>query len=112
MECPEVLRQALFHMVCESAVIYKQEGRLPEQLTKSPAWTVAKWIMSHTPNNIFCQSFLLQQWDLFWSAWSAFYFVPHIFVVFWCVVGAVVPTPRANKPRAKNGAAAAYGKQE
>ena len=92
--------------------MYKQEGRLPAALTGSGAWTVAKWVMAHTPNNIFCQAFLLQRWELFWSAWAAFYFAPHLFVLFWCVVGMLVPTPKAYKSKAKNGTSASNGKQE
>lgn len=77
--------------------MFKQEKRLPAAITQSYVWLGAKWVMSHAPNNIFCQSFLLQQWSLFWSTWQAFYFIPHIFVVFWCIVGAVVPAPRSYK---------------
>ena len=69
-------------------------------------------VMAHTPNNIFCQAFLLQRWELFWSAWAAFYFAPHLFVLFWCVVGMLVPTPKAYKSKAKNGTSASNGKQE
>jgi hypothetical protein len=79
------------------AVMYKQEKRLPRVLTESYIWLAAKWVMSHAPNNIFCQAFILQRWKLFWSTWRAFYFIPHIFTVFWCVVGAVLPPPRNYK---------------
>ena len=93
--------------------MYKQEGRLPRALTGSGAWTAAKWIMAHTPNNIFCQAFLLQRWELFWPAWRAFYFAPHIFVATWCVIGVVVPTPKAYKSHTKSDASASNnGKQD
>eukprot|EP00892_Ulva_mutabilis_P010068 jgi/Ulvmu1/7433/UM036_0094.1 len=80
-----------------SKVFYKQEQRLPPAVVQSPPWLVIKWILAHAPLSVLCQPFLTQRWELFWSTWRAFYFVPHAYVLGLCILGAVLPTPRKKK---------------
>jgi hypothetical protein len=82
------------HERCD-AVIYKHEKRLPAVVHKSKPWILLKWFISQAQLDIFSLTFILQKWKLCWSCAKAFYFVPHLASIGICVLGAVLPAPRA-----------------
>lgn len=80
-----------------SAVVYKQEKRLPKSVYESAPWKFFKWFISHAQLNIFCQTFMLQKWHLCWESVKSFYGVPHIVSFGILALGEVLPVPRAYK---------------
>ena len=87
--------------------MFKQEKRLPKAVYTSFAYRLAKGVLGHSMNNVFCQPFLTMRFSRFWSTWRAFHFVPHWIAFAFCALGALVPAPRQARKQGAAGKAKA-----